>query len=89
MFIAGGDEIKPRGLYRCMTKHIGELRKVAGGFIIGAGKEVAQIMRKNFARLDISENAEGFHLTPDLFARQRRAITGDKDRTALDVICSP
>ena len=88
MFIAGGDEIKPRGLYRCMAEHIGKLGKVMRGFVIGAGKKVAQIMWEYLARFDIGEGAKGFHLAPDLFSRERGAIAREEERPAGDALAA-
>lgn len=69
MLGAGGDEVDASGLDGRMTENVGKLGDVSGGFVIHAGKQMPQVVWKDFAGGDVRESGEGFHLGPDLFAR--------------------
>lgn len=88
MLSAGGDEVESGGLDGGVTEHIGELGEVAGDFIECAGKEMPEIVRKDFAGFHAGEGAEIFHLTPDLLARERGAIARDEERPAGDALAA-
>ena len=49
--------------------------------IIGAGKQVPQIMGKHLVRGYLRALAQGFHLPPDMAAVQRFSGTGQENRT--------
>ena len=68
-FVCGGCEIDAGGLDGRMAENVSELGDVSCGFVINAGKQMPQVVRKDFACGDVRESGEGFHLGPDLFTR--------------------
>lgn len=66
MFGAAFEGIDAGGVDAGVAEQAGEAEKVFFGGIEGAGKEVAQVVGKNFFRCDAGLSAEGFHGAPDV-----------------------
>lgn len=77
-------QIEPRGLDRRMTKQIGEACDVVVVHIEFSGKEMAQIVGKDFSRRYAAAFCQFLHGGPDFEARQIFSTGGDKDCTAGD-----
>lgn len=76
MLGAGGNEVDAGGLDGRMTENVGELGDVSGGFVIHAGKQMSQVVWKDFVGGDVRESGAGFHLGPDLLTRQGTTVSG-------------
>lgn len=88
MLSAGGDEVEPGGLDGGVAEHVGELGEIVGDFVERAGKEMPEVVRKDFAGFHVGKGAKIFHLAPDLLARKRGAIARDEERLAGDALAA-
>lgn len=68
MLGAGGDEVDAGGLDGRMAENVSELGDVSCGFVINAGKQMPQVVGKDFCFGDVRDSAEAFHLGPDLIS---------------------
>lgn len=64
----GGHQIDSCGFKAGMPKYIREFRYVPACLIEGAGKKMAEVVRKYFAGRYAGFPAEGFHFSPNLLA---------------------
>lgn len=65
-----------------VAKQVGEAQEVFFRCVEGAGKEMAQVVWKDFFRCDASLPAESFHGAPDVRTVNRASGSCCKDRTS-------
>lgn len=66
VFGAAFEGIDAGGVDACVSEEVGEAQEVFFSGIEGAGEEMAQVVRKDFLRVDVGFLAEGFHGAPDV-----------------------
>lgn len=81
-FIAGSHQINASGFNGGMAKNVGETRNVLVSLIVHSGKEMPQVMRKDFAWRNVGCFCQTLHFQPNAAARQRGAVAGEKDFTS-------
>ena len=86
MFFAGRYDINSCCVDAAVTEYIGKLGDVLLNSVKRAGEQVAKVMRKHFAGIDIRVPAELFHLTPYVRSADRIACFGNKDRAVADMM---
>lgn len=75
----GGQEIYASGFNGAMPQYIGQLHNIPCGPVEGGGKQVPQIMREYFGGRDPGQDAQPFHVPPDLAAGQALSVFGEKN----------
>lgn len=86
VFAAAGGEIAPGGLDAGVAEDVGEAHDVVAVGVKNGGEEVAQVVGKDFAGVDMGGAGEGFHLAPDLLAADGAIAGGAKEGTAGDLL---
>ena len=81
MFGAGGEQVEACGFDGAVAEKVGELDDVMIGVVKTARKEMAQVVRKDFGGRNAGFFGKGFHFCPNLFARERVAVSGAKEHT--------
>ena len=83
-FGAGGHNIDSGGIDAAVPQNIRQLRNILLNAVESTGKELPQIVGKDFGRIYIRYMAQPFHLCPYIAAIQGGAVPGNEDSTALD-----
>lgn len=63
-----------------MTQNVRQTGKVMVDGVECPGKQMPEVVRKNFFRVDPGRLAERFHITPDVASVQRLAVPRHEDR---------
>lgn len=66
VFGAAFEGVDAGGVDAGVAEQVGEAQEVFFGGIEGAGKKMAQVVRKDFFRCNAGLAAEGFHGAPDV-----------------------
>lgn len=86
VFAAAGGEVAPGGLYAGVAEDVGEAHDVVAVGVEDGGEEVAQVVGKDFAGVDMGGAGEGFHLAPDLLTADGTIAGGAEEGTAGDLL---
>ena len=84
MFGAGGHNIYPGCINAAVTQDIRQLCNILLNAVESTGKELPQIVGKDFGRINFCRMAQPLHLGPDVASIQGFAVPGNEDSTALD-----
>ena len=86
MFFAGRYDINSGGVDTAVAEDVGELGNILLDAVKRAGEQMAQVMRKYFAWIDICVPAKLFHFAPDVRAADGLARFGNKNRAGIDMV---
>lgn len=86
VFAAAGGEVAPGGLDAGVAEDVGEAHDVVAVGVEDGGEEVAQVVGKDFAGVDMGGAGEGFHLAPDLLTADGTIAGGAEESTAGDLL---
>ena len=84
MLVAGFHGIDSCGVNVAVPQQVGELYDIFLDSIKCAGKQMAQVVRKDLAGSHPGFDAQGFHVAPDVAPVQGLSIFADKHRAGLD-----
>lgn len=84
VFGAGGHYIDPGCVNAAVPQDVRQFRNILLNAIESPGKELAQIVWKDFGRVNARRLTQPFHLCPNVAAVQGLAVSGDEDSTASD-----
>lgn len=78
-FFAGRYDVYSCGVDAAVTEDIGKLGDIFFNSVKRAGEQVAEVMRKHFAEIDVRIPAKLFHFSPNIFTAHWVAVTGNKN----------
>lgn len=81
VLVAGGNDIDSGCVDTAVAENVGKLRDILFNAVKSAGKQMAQVVRKDLVRIDSRLLAKPFHLPPDVCAAQRSARSCNENCT--------
>ena len=66
VFDAGGNDVNAGSVDTAVTENVGELGNIFFDTVKHSCKQMAQVVRKNFLRIDTRTFAKAFHFPPDI-----------------------
>lgn len=86
MFHTSGDKVDSRGFDTAVAQYIRQARHIPADLVERSGEQVPEIVGEHLPRLHAGLFTDGFHLRPNLLARQRTTASGEKQLTGGDFV---